>query len=46
MKIISSENPKDEPLLEIINANLCDLIPKNTFIIGTSQKGKLVSDVE
>ncbi len=36
MKITSSENPKDEPLLEIVNANPQDLIPKNSFIIGTS----------
>ena len=46
MKITSAENPKEDPLLEIVNANPRDLIPKNSFIIGTSIKGRLVKNIE
>ena len=44
MRIRSSENK--EVLMEIVNGKIDDHIPQNSYKIGTSTKGHLVTDLE
>ena len=44
MRIRSSENK--EVLIEILNGKIEDHLPKNSFKVGTSTKGHLVTDLD
>ena len=44
MKICSAET--HQPLLEVVNGGVASHVPKNAFIIGTSEKAKLIKDLD